>query len=200
MWAAIETSKLWKSKTIQSLKGLAQSAIWSIPIVPIPKRDWTIDFIWANSAFGLNDQESMLSAATRQIKGKFTWESDKAVKQRLNPDDAEKEAAGNRSKAYRSKLIEQSIDTIKKTTDWREQSITIWENNQASMTFGNLNDSEKESLIGEINAITDKDKRMAFGEKVKEIKIWEKTYTFVEQDEKWNDKYQYVEQKTQQDK
>ena len=198
MWAAIETSKLWKSETIKSLKNLTKSAIWSIPIVPMPKRDWTIDFIWANSAFGLNGQESILSAATSQIKRKFTWESGKAVDARLNPKKAEKDAGGKRAETYGSKLIEQ-IGTIK-GTDWRNQSITIWEDNQTSMTFGNLNDSEKESLIKEINGITDKDKRMAFGENVKEIKIWEKTYTFVEQDEKWNDKYQYVEQKSEQGK
>ena len=154
--AAIGMSKLWESGIIKSLKNLAASSLWSIPIVPIPwkGKEW-VEFIWANAAFGLNGQRWMLSTLTDKVKAEFEWRDQTALNEWLDPE-------------------------------WAAQKAS--EGTKKQIEFNDLNPSQQEEVIKQINAIQDNNKKAAFA-KVSEIKIWtwndEKIYKFDQNDNQY---------------
>ena len=179
LWAAIEATELWRSSIISWLKGLATSALWSIPLVPIPWNNWNwVEFIWANAAFGLDGNGGIISKLTNKIKGELESSDQKAVEQWLDPKKAAKEADNQKATTYANKLVTLSVSEL--GNDWRTKAITIGEwSNQQSITFNSLGDAGKEEVINKINNISDSNTRAAFG-KVWDIEIWE-----------WNDKKVY---------
>lgn len=191
--AAIGMSKLWESGIIKSLKNLAASSLWSIPIVPIPwkGKEW-VEFIWANAAFGLNGQRWMLSTLTDKVKAEFEWRDQTALNEWLDPEWAAQKASEGTKKQidvgkYWEKLI--SLDTSALGNKWTETEIEIWEwDNKQKVKFNDLNPSQQEEVIKQINAIQDNNKKAAFA-KVSEIKIWtwndEKIYKFDQNDNQY---------------
>jgi len=191
--AAIGMSKLWESGIIKSLKNLAASSLWSIPIIPIPwkGKEW-VEFIWANAAFGLNGQRWMLSTLTDKVKAEFEWRDQTALNEWLDPEWAAQKASEGTKKQidvgkYWEKLI--SLDTSALGNKWTETEIEIWEwDNKQKVKFNDLNPSQQEEVIKQINAIQDNNKKAAFA-KVSEIKIWtwndEKIYKFDQNDNQY---------------
>jgi len=193
VWTAVKTSKF---KFVEKAEELAKNALWSIPIVPIPAKDgeW-VNFIGANTAFGLNGNDWILEIANDKIKAKFQWESNDALEAFMDSDGAETKARKNRLAAYTDRLKTVALPS---NGGWTQQEIKIWENNDKSITFADFNDSEKESLIDEINWMSET-RRKEFGASQREIQMWNnETYIFQEEkDENWNtvsdkEKYKYV--------
>lgn len=175
---AVESSKLWKIWFIWSLKKLAETSIWSIPIVPIPwkKGEW-IEYIWANTAFGLNGQRWMLSTISDKIQTEFNGKDNEAIEEFINGGKASQEAVKNRASSYTSKLVNLPASEI--STNRTTQPIKIWEKwNEIDITFNMLNDKQKEDVIQQINKIKDDNVRKAFWNSQGEITIWNDRYEF----------------------
>jgi hypothetical protein len=179
VWAAIEATQLWKSKIIQWMKNLATSALWSVPIVPIPSKNknW-VDFIWASAAFGLWNKDGILSKFTSNIKDKLAASDQKAVDDWLKWwSKVAEDASNQRVSSYWDKLVSLTVADL--GSDWRVKEIEIWEwDNKQKMTFNSLNDWQKKDVIEKINKISDKNLLNAFG-KVWKIEIWKEVYNFV---------------------
>ena len=179
VWAAIEATQLWKSKIVQWMKNLATSALWSVPIVPIPSKDknW-VDFIWASAAFGLWNKDGILSKFTSNIKDKLAASDQKAVDDWLKWwSKVAEDASNQRVSSYWDKLVSLTVADL--GSDWRVKEIEIWEwDNKQKMTFNSLNDWQKKDVIEKINKISDKNLLNAFG-KVWKIEIWKEVYNFV---------------------
>ena len=183
VWAAVESSALWKIKVIQDMKNLAWTALWSIPIVPVPTKDWNLTLIWANSAFGLNWQKWIVSTISDDITNTFDTESTKAIEQFMNPEKAKEEALKKRAAAYESKIVSLGVADI--VWDWREKEIEIWEwSNKSKVKFNGLNDEQKTSVINKINDIKDENVRAAFGS-VSSVTIWNEVYNFNQKEKKY---------------
>ena len=183
VWAAIETSKIWESGIIKSLKDLTTTALWNIPIVPIPWKEgkWT-EWIWANSAFGLNGNQWILSQATNNIKTQFEGENNKALEARLDPNRI-KETAQNNAKTNRVTQYLSSLGAA--TVNWNWLDTAMFTPNDTlgtdtvNTTFNTLeSDADKEKVIEAINNLSDENKRKEFGTNVGEIKIWDNTWKF----------------------
>ena len=193
VWAAIESSKIWKSDFIQSVKDLAKTTLWSIPIVPVPGKDRNgVQFIWANSAFGLNGQQWALSQINSKLKTKFEG-GQKALDQLIDPETA-RETAQKNAKANRFDLYKNGLDTASIGNNWiQTYAINIPNdalgNNVVNTSFENLeSDEKKKEIIDAINAL-EENKRKAFWT-VASIQIWDTTRKF---DTNVN---KYVEQKS----
>lgn len=187
VWAAIEATQLWKSNIIQWMKKLATSALWSVPIVPIPSKDknW-VDFIWASAAFGLWNKEWILSKITGNIKDKLEASDQQAVDNWLKGwSKVSEEASNQRATSYWDKLV--SLSAADLGNDWRVKEIEIWEwENKQKITFNSLSDWQKKDVIDKINKISDKNLLAAFGKVWKiEIGNWnnKEVYNFVA--DKW---------------
>ncbi len=174
--AAIETTKIWESKIVTSLKNLATTTLWSIPIVPIPWKDgeW-VSFIWASTAFGLNGQKWIATQITDNITSKTSNKDNEAVEELLNPEKAKEKA--KKAKEERAKNIAtdfmaaiQGIDLSGK--DWKTIPVNIkGENGQKN--FGQLSPLAQKAVIEEINKLSDKS---TFGGSP--LTIWNETYNF----------------------
>lgn len=185
VWMAVKASKLWKGGLITSVEKLAKNGLWTIPLVPVPWKDWKwVEFIGANSAFWLNDHKSLLETINSGWLEKYNAEDGETLKQFLDPEKYKKEAEEkietNKLKLYSDKLL--GLKDL--GTDWRVKEIEIWEwDNIQKVTFNSLNDWQKKEVIDKINEISDENLRKAFG-KVWTIEIgdWnnKKVYNFVE--------------------
>lgn len=176
VWTAVWYTKLWESKFITSLKTLAETSLWSIPFIPIPSSKGWVEFIWANSAFGLNWKDGLITTATDKIKSEFDKKDQKAIEERINPEKAAKDAEITRENEmlnkYSSALT--SLNVVDLGDDWTSKEIQ-W------TTFNNLNDWQKKQVIEKINKISDKSLLNAFGDKsaTKNIKIGSEEYEFI---------------------
>lgn len=187
LWAAIQSSKLWEMKFVDSLKKLAETSIWTIPVIPVPTKDGWVQLIWANTAFGLNGNPGMISEMANQITREFKGQEAKGIDALFGNWKSEEDAAKDRLKTYTER-----ITWMIPQGDWTTQTITIWEkwSKKEDMTFGSLNDnSDKESVIKAINDIPDATKRKAFGDTKLEVNIWENSYIFRKnaKDKEWKD-------------
>jgi hypothetical protein len=181
VWAAVRSSKLWEEGgVIDKLYKLANSAIWSVPIVPIPWKWWQwVDLIWANTAFGLNGQQWLVSSLVNKWKAEYETEDEKTLNQLLNPEAAAAEAAetaqkiveSNKIQEYSTGLLSLTLDQI--WSDWISRP--IWEGN---ISFTSLNEWEKEKVINQINNIQDAGKKDRFGTGATELKVWSKIYRY----------------------
>ena len=182
--SAIRASELWKSNIISWqdgkswLKDLASKALWSVPIVPIPKKDGWLEFVWASTVFGWNDQEWILSNLSRHIKAQYDEENTKALDSLFDSKKEKEAAVKNRSAAYKDKLMGLTLPQIGQ--NWTNQPIQIWENkdNTIPMTFSSLEDHDKKDVIEAINQLSNSDQIQAFGNSEATVQIWNDKYTF----------------------
>ena len=196
VWAAIETSKIGKSGFVDSLKKLAKNSLWSIPIVPIPTKDWGVDFIWANTAFGLNGHQSAFDTATNSIISKSSQQEQEAVNALFN-QDKDKAEAQEKAKATR---LQNYIEQVKTAwANWIDTKIStpgdVRGDNPINTSFNHLSsDTDKKSVIDAINALGDEErKKFAWGNSTSII-IWGKTREFKVKDNDGKDLYKYVEE------
>ena len=175
VWAAVESSKLWKSWIAKSLKDLAQNAILSMPIVPIPTKDGKSQMVGLEA---LKSNGWIISNIAGQIKREYSRNGDAAVEEFLYGKEKESEAYNNRIGAYKNALV--GLDASQIGNDWTTQEIMIWDKgNKMPMTFSKIgDDSSKKTIIDAINGIGDENKRATFGRKPS-VTIWNDVYKFV---------------------
>lgn len=184
--AAIESSKIWESKIITSLKWLAKSALWSMPIVPIPWKDGKgVSYVWVNSAFGLDGQRWILNQISDKIKAKASQEQDTAMQQRLDPKKAEDDAkkAQDATKEAQDKQVgTEFLTTLQQKTingDWTQMPIDVTiDGKKESKKFTDLSNISKKAVIEGINAIKESNKQKDFGNNAPTVQIWNDTYKF----------------------
>jgi len=184
MWAAVKSSELWKTWIIKKIEETSRSALWSIPLIPVPWKDWWVDYIWVDKAFGLNGQKGIISNIWDGIKNKYRTDSDKTLNQRLDMNSAWKEAETNRYNAYAKWLFNKGTNEIQ-WNDWRTIPIPVGEwQNKKDLTFNSdLNDWQRKEIIERINSLKSKELREAYGWGVPVITIWGETWNFVKQKE-----------------
>ena len=176
VWAAVESgSKLWSSGIVTKLKGLAETTLWSIPIVPVIWRDpqWnpTTTFVWTNTAFGTNNKGWMISRITQGIKDEYDAESQRVINDIIDPSWANK----RKVESYKQAISAVNASTL--TGDWRDQ-IVVW-NGSNAIKFANLPDNGKQEIIEAINSISDENKRQAFwAVPVVQFNNWTKDVTY----------------------
>ncbi len=182
IWSAVKASELWKSELVSWknwLKGLAESVLWSVPVIPIPKKWGWVDFVWASTVFWWNGQQWIISKLSSNLKEKYEWENNKAVEAFFK---SEEELANDASKsqlsAYKEKLTGSDIGS-----DWITSTVRIWEKKNEAKTFWNFNGAEQESIIESINALG-KDRLNKIPENHVVTLNWGKKYKFVRQRQK----------------
>ena len=183
--AAIESSKIWESKIITSLKWLATSTLWSMPIVPIPWKDGKgVSYVWVNSAFGLDGQRWIVNQISDKMKANASQEHDIAMQQRLDPkkaqDDAKK-AQDATQKAQEEKLGTDFLTAIQAQQingDWTQMPIEVTiDGRKESRKFNDLSNVSKKAVIDGINTIKETAQRQKF-KTSGEIQIWNDKYKF----------------------
>lgn len=180
MWAAIEATKLWKSKIITSLKDLATTTLWSMPIVPVPWRDaqWnlTMKMAWTNAVFG---DSWIFSSITNKFKQEFSDNDNKIVRDFVTPDSESSSVKWRMDDAYKQAIIA----TTPASTNWTEQEIIVksedWKSSE-KYRFIDVYKTRKTDIINAINGISDETKRDAFGKSQPKITFndWEKNVTY----------------------
>ena len=184
VWAAIETTKIWESKIISSLKSLATNALWSIPIVPVVWKwvDWKpkTEFVWANAAFG---DRWIIPSLSNKIKREFDDSENEFIQDFIDPDRVK----WRQDDAYKNAVI--GLQTVPQ--NWTTVGIDIPSENWKSTykyNFSQISADKKDGIIQAINNISDASKRALFGNSQPTITFndWEKDikYTF----NGWNDK------------
>lgn len=186
IWSAIKSSELWRSEIISWknwLKGLAESTLWSVPLIPIPTKWGWVDFVWASTVFWWNWQQWIISKLSSNLKEKYEWENNKAVEALFKSEDPA-DVKAKQVSAYTSWLTDLATSQI--GTNWMDQEIMIWEDekNKIPITFTSLENADREKVIESINSLTNEDKRKAFG-RVSTITVWTKVYKFDTSDNKY---------------
>lgn len=146
VWAAVEASKLWKSKIVQGIKNLTTSALGSLPVVPVLWKDWKTELMWVNTVFGLNGQPGIFSRMSDEIKSKYDKENREAMDALFDPGKAAKNAQASRRGAYTEGLKSRPIGE-----NWMEEQVMIWENKDTAKSFGSFDEVDQKSIIDEIN-------------------------------------------------
>ena len=179
IWSAVKASELWKSKMVTWLESLAKSALWSVPIIPVPNKDGWTSYMWVNTVFGWNGQDGIISKFSSKLKSKYEWQNNEAVEAFFkSKSELEKESKENQLSKYTEWLTNLTIPQI--TDNWLNQEIFVWEDkdNRIPITFTSLENSARASVIESINSLTNEDKRKAFGSKVPKITVWNDIYNF----------------------
>lgn len=178
VWAAIESSKLWESWIVKGLKDLTTSALWSMPVIPVPTKNWT-EMMWVSTVFGRNNQEGwLISRMTTKFKDQYNEDTNNAINALLDPEKEAKQAESNRLSAYKRELGNMNI-----TADWATTPVPIWEKGNEEMTLSKIAVDKQGEIIETINAMG--------GEKLKNIPVdhtvnaWGKTYKFVKEKNKY---------------
>lgn len=204
IWSAVKASELWKSKIVTWLHDLAKTAIWSVPIIPVPWKDWKwVNYIWMDTAFGLNGQKWIISEMTGTLKSKYEEKDNNALQAWLDPKNAKQEADSKQLSTYTERLISWNIDDT-----WMTSTMWIWENKSEPKTFSDFHGSDQESIINAINGLgKSRLSKIPDGHEV--VLDWGKKYKFVQRRQKeengvklfnsdgtpnMEDVYQYVEQ------
>lgn len=173
VWMAVQASKLGKMPIIKNLKNLADSALWTIPIVPFPNKNGWWEMIWANSAFGLNWKKSVIENGIQHFQDKLDIKEKTAVDELFNPNKAYRSALSNEAEVFGAGLLQQQNIW----SNWQEtMSINVWDSK--TLTFSQLNESQKEIVLNKINS-ADETTRLRFKDKW-DLVISGKTYKFVE--------------------
>lgn len=159
VWTAISVTKLWDSEIIKWIKGLAESALWSIPIVPVIWTDenWklTTKMIWTTAAF---KDWWIVSKITEDIKQTYNDRDSQILDDFIRHPENVKI---RRAEAYKDAIV----NFTPTTTDWTTENITIKSENWTSSytcKFTDVLASKKEDIIKAINGL-DENKRKAFG-------------------------------------
>lgn len=177
---AVKSSKFWEQGgIIDNLYNLANSTIWSMPIVPIPWERWKwVEFIWANTAFGLNDQDGIMKTSISKIRDKYNAESTETLNQRLNNEPPKKPTQNNaddnnKYQGYSSWLLSLPVNEI--WGGWISKEIKVWDE---VITFASLNEWDQKKVIDQINNISDTSRKDAFGKWSSSLQVWWDTYTY----------------------
>ena len=205
VWAAVKMSKLWESSIIWWIEKLAKTSLWSIPLIPVPWKNWKwVEFMWVWTVFGKDGGDWLISKMTNKVRDKYEWREAKAVEDLFkSPEEKEKEgkdALERQTNAYWDKIKDLPIGEI--TNSWISAWMEIWEENKQSVTFDSFTNDQKETIIKKINELEDSKQRDAFWQ-ASEIKVWSKTYKYttqtdadgtVKKDKDGNEIKQFVEQ------
>ena len=118
--------------------------MWSIPIVPIPWKDWQITTISANTAFWLNGKEDIVSTMIGNVKREYNKQDTAAVDALLGFDKEK------RNNAIAEDYIKASwwIGEIVKNKDWQTNTVTLTAYNPGPTTFNKL-DPEVQKIINQ---------------------------------------------------
>ena len=179
--AAIGTSKLWESSIVKSLKSLAKSSLWSIPIIPVPTKDGGVDFVWTTAVFGDDMNDGVISRMAKNIKTTYDNKSSTAMEQLWKWWEMDAESKKKQLEAYKKWLW--SIAGA----DWVTSEIKIWENKDYPLTFDSFKDdlAAQDDIIKAINAMgIEERKKIPEGH---QVQVWDKTYKFVYEREKKNE-------------
>ena len=168
--SAVKASALWKK--VEWLEKLARSAIWSIPIIPVPWPNWKwVNYIGMDKAFGMNGQRGIFSEVTEDIKSTYGKQDSAAVQAWLHPEEERQKAetAKNNKQIndYKDKLITLSLNEI--NAGWVSREIDVW--GWVKKSFNSMWDTDKRKILEAINWISDIDKIKKFGE-AGDITIW----------------------------
>ena len=171
-WTAIKSTKLWESELIKWMKDLAETSIWSLPVIPIPTKNW-VETISANAAFWLNGTRGWIATALKNdVMNKFSKADTDAIAQIL---DDWWEKGSKQTAAY--------ADVLKGTTvaqNRTSQKITISNGSTSQeLTFNGMNASQQKEVIQKINETFDNDVKDKLWE-TKTIIIGEEEYTYNE--------------------
>ena len=197
LWTAIESSKLWEAKFIKSLKDLANTALWSIPIIPVPWKDGKTEYLGASTVFGLNGQDWIISRMWRQLKSQYDTKDNKAVEELMYPETAKEKAQtnakSNRLNEYMNGLDNATIDD-QWMSNYKIETTDVL--GSGATNFNTLDDAQKEKVIEKINNMTP-DKRKKFGEATPLIIISGKTREFKENDKEGKALQKFVKQESE---
>jgi len=190
MWAAVKSSAIWKSKFITSLKEMTESALWAMPLIPVPwKEGKGVQFMWVSSVFGWNGRDWIISKMSSNIKSKYDTESTNALNTLLMGSD---EAAKQAQKKAEEYALTSYMNELRRTTnissDWKTSisANTLDSDNQSVTTnYTKLSDAGKQQVIEEINKISDTERRKSFFNINEELTIGDKTYNFDKKENKW---------------
>lgn len=179
VWTAVKSSVpkgsgLWQR--LEKLQKDTEGLLWSIPIVPVP---WKDTMLWVNTVFGWRGQEWIISRMWNDIKSKYDWKNNEAVRNLINPtseEEASKRANEYRVKTYINWLVGLSVIPEDWQTKYSVDTVDS-KNNTITTTFANLDAWEQKNVIEKINDIKDVNKRIAFGQ-CEEITIDGKKYKF----------------------
>ena len=150
IWTAIEASALWKSDLIKSIKSFATTTLWSIPIVPVPWKDW-VSFVWVDAV------KKIPSSIEQHVKDTYGKESNDTIQDIIDPS----RVAWRRADAYKDKIIKEFVPVA--GAEWTTQEIEIKSGNWSyKQNFENLPRDKKDDIITAINNISDESKREAF--------------------------------------
>lgn len=193
-WAAIETSKLWKSGIVKSLKEMVSSWLWSIPIIPVPTRDGKMNLVWTRAVFGGGNTKNAVSRFADKLVTKNEAETEKAFSQ-LYGDNNDEDKKKLQLNAYKK-----GVKNIQDWGNWTSVPVTIWQDgNTENKTFNDFEADEQAQIIDEINAMKLKTPLQNIpGYKVEKIETEEKKgEEGKNKDGKWSPKeviYKYVKE------
>lgn len=182
VWTAVEASKLWKTQMVKSLKWIANDAILSAKLVPIPWQNWsTMVGLWTalwlqtDSDWNIRSGNWIISRLSDKAKTEFTREDNEAVEQLfMNSKDKEKMAEEKKLNAYKTTLLSYNVWEI--PDNWVNESINVWTaDNKVVRWWKDLNAESQKQVIKWINDLESKEVREKFGATTEvELKDWTK--------------------------
>ena len=182
VWTAVEASKLWKTQMVKSLKWIANDAILSAKLVPIPWQNWsTMVGLWTalwlqtDSDWNIRSGNWIISRLSDKAKTEFTREDNEAVEQLfMNSKDKEKMAEEKKLNAYKTTLLSYNVWQI--PDNWVNEPINVWTaDNKVVRWWKDLNAESQKQVIKWINDLESKEVREKFGATTEvELKDWTK--------------------------
>lgn len=184
--AAVECSKLWKTWIVKSMKWLANDAILSAKLIPIPWKDGKSTMVWIWTAFGLQTDSSwnivswdwIISRMTARAKTQFENEDNEAIRQMFMSEEEKEEEKKKNKKAssgrYQTALL--SYESWSVPNNWTEEPINVGSDGEkATRKWSDLDASAQKSVIEWINKITNESRRKEYGKTPEvELKDWTK--------------------------
>ncbi len=153
VWMAVESSKLWKTGFIQSIKNLATSSLWAVPIVPVIWKDWTQQLASVNSA------KRVVENKYREVVTEFNNGETKALSELFDGETAQEEAA---KKAATAKESAEKENNVQNFVNWLNSQTIINSNwmdgidvNWKTMKFNSFDWSQKKKIIEQINGLSE---------------------------------------------
>ena len=180
VWAAVKSTELWKK--LESLEKLATSAIWSVPIIPIPGEDGKTNYIGLSSAIGLNGQQWIIWNIWSKIASKYNAKDSQALSERLDPDEAKRQAEKKQQEVAETKIVDSyfaglSVGSI--SWKWTDTPFGEW-----WKSFKTLGSSAQKKVIEKINWMDDST-RQKLWDSENTIKVWDDTYIFDNAEKKY---------------
>lgn len=173
VWAAVKSTELWKK--LESLEKLATSAIWSVPIIPIPGKDGKTEYIGVSSAIGLNGQQWIIWNIWSKIASKYNAKDYQALSERLDPDGAKEKAEKKQQEVAETKIVDSyfaglSVGSI--SWKWTDTPFGEW-----WKSFNQLELSAQKKVIEKINGMGEGTRQKLWDGENK-INVWSDTYIF----------------------